>query len=233
VGANDAGIRAAVGATVDAGTAYYELLLESEPAGVTRSRSQGVCDFAHRRAAEHTVTEVPEDVPDVFQITDGGVVYSQDSEPGEAGAEWHVLDMGGWGSASLLSVLGWLYGTVDARAGESGEHTVTMSARRALEACPESLRAGLRMGFDLAGHLDAVATGRVRTDSSNRVTECRLEFPGGEDGLFGSVDVRSRITLTLSDFGEPASIRPPAAGPALPIRDYVEQILRRAEEENE
>jgi hypothetical protein len=80
--ADHAGIRAVVGATADAGTAYYELRLESVPAGVTRSRSQGVCDFTQRRAAGYTVTEVPEDVPGVFQITDGGVVYSQLGGPG-------------------------------------------------------------------------------------------------------------------------------------------------------
>ena len=140
MGASDARIQAAVGATVDAGTAYFEMQLESERAAVTRSRSQGVCDFTHRRAAAYTVTEVPEDVPDVFQITDGGVVYSQDCEPGETGDQWLVLDMGSWASASLLSVLGWLYGVVDARAGDSGEHVVTLSAARAIQACPAPLR---------------------------------------------------------------------------------------------
>jgi hypothetical protein len=225
VGANDAGIRAAVDATVDAGTVYFEMRLESEPAGVARFRSQGVCDFARRRAASRTVTDVPADVPDVFQIADGGVVYSQ-----EVGDQWHVLDMGGWGGASLLSVLGWLYGVVEAQAGDAGEHVVTMSARRALEACPAPLRDDLRTAFDQAGHLDAVATGWVRSDAANRVTECRLDLPGSVNGLFGSVDVSSRITLVLSDFGEPASIRPPDAGPAEPIGEYVERILREAEE---
>jgi hypothetical protein len=231
VGASDARIHAAVGATVDAGTAHFETLLESEPAAVTRSRSQGVCDFTHRRETSYIVTEVPEHVPDVFQITDGGVVYSQDRVPGETGDQWFVLDMGSWASASLLSMLGWLYGTVDAQAGASGEHTVTMSARRAVETCPEPLREELRAAFALVGHLDAVATGRVRTDAANRVTECRLELPGGgEDGLFGSSDVRARVTLTLSDFGEPAAIQPPDAGPALPIKDCIEPFLRREEE---
>jgi hypothetical protein len=204
---------------------YFEMRLESEPAWVARFRSQGVCDFTRRRAASRTVTDVPAEVPDVFQIADGGIVYSQ-----EAGDEWHVLDMGGWYTASLLSVLGWLYGVVDARAGDAGEHIVTMSARRAVEACPAPLRDELRTAFDQAGHLDAVATGWVRTDAANRVTECRLELPASVNGLFGSVDVSSRITLVLSDFGEPARIRPPDAGPAVPIGDYVERILRQTEE---
>jgi hypothetical protein len=138
--------------------------------------------------------------------------------------------MGGWGGASLLSVLGWLYGVVEARAGDTGEHIVTMSARRALEACPDPLRDDLRTAFDQAGHLDAVAIGWVSTDAANRVTECRLDLPGSVDGLFGSVDVSSRITLVLSDFGEPACISPPDVGPAEPIGEYVERILRQAEE---
>ncbi|WP_142049795.1 hypothetical protein [Pseudonocardia kunmingensis] len=226
VGTDDAGLIAAVEATVDAGTAYFEMELVSEPPGFARFRSHGVCDFAHRRAASRTVTDLPADVPEIFQIADGGVVYSQ--EPGDG---WHVLDMGGWGSASLLAVLGWLYGVVDARAGDGGEHHVTMSARRAVENCPEPLREELRTAFQQAGHLDAVATGRVRTDGANRVTECRLELPGGENGLFGTVDLRSRITLVLSDFGEPAHIRPPdAAGPAQPIGDLAEEVLRHAED---
>jgi hypothetical protein len=219
------GMRAAVEATVDAGTAVYELLLESEPEGIVRSHSQGVCDFTHRRAADHTVTEVPVGVPDNFQITDGGVVHSR-----EAGAEWHVLDMGGWGAASLLSVLGWLYGVVDVRPGDSGGHIVAMSAQRALEACPARLRPELHTAFDQAGHLDAVATGWVRTDAGNRVTEFRLELPFSRNGLFGSVDVGSRIVLTLSGFGEPASVRPPGAGPAQPIGEFVERFFRGAEE---
>jgi hypothetical protein len=219
-------MRAAVEATVDAGTAFYELLLETEPAGIARMRSQGVCDFTNRRAADHTVTEVPEGVPDHFQITDGGVVYGH-----EAGDEWHVLDVGGWGAASLLSMLGWLYGAVDARPGDSREHIVTMRAQRALEACPAPLRPELHAAFDQSGHLDAVATGRVRTDAANRITEFRLELPFSRDGLFGSVDVGSRITLTLSDFGEPAHIQPPGgAGPAEPIGEFVERFFRRAEE---
>lgn len=226
MGASEAGIRAAVGATVDAGTAYFEMTLESEPAGVARLRTQGVCDFAHQREAAHTVTHVPEGVPDIFQITDGGLVYSQ-----ETGDRWHVLDVGGWASAGLLSVLGWLYGVVDAAAGDSGGHTVTMSAQRAVEACPASLRDELRTAFAQAGHHDAVATGWLRTDASNRVTECRLELPGGADGLFGSADIGSRITLALSDFGEPASITPPPdAGPPVPMAEYIEQILRPEEE---
>jgi hypothetical protein len=219
-------MRAAVEATVDAGTASYELLHESEPAGILRSRSQGVCDFTHRRAADHTVTEVPEGVPDHFQITDGGVVYDQ-----EAGGDWHALDMGSWCAASLLSMLGWLYGAVDVRPGDSGEHVVTMRAQRALEACPAPLRPELHTAFDQAGHLDAVATGRVRTDAANRVTEFRLELPFSRDGLFGSVDVGSRITITLSDFGEPAHILPPGgAGPVEPIGELVERFFRLAEE---
>jgi hypothetical protein len=92
------------------------------------------------------------------------------------------------------------------------------------------LRDELRTAFVQAGHLDAVATGWVRTDASNRVTECRLALPGGADGLFGSADVGSRIALALADLGEPASIRPPDAGPAVPIGKDIEQILRRAEE---
>ena len=225
MGANDAGIRAAVDATVDAGTVYFEMRLESEPAGVARFRSQGVCDFTRRRAASRTVTDVPADVPDVFQITDGGIVYSQ-----ESGDEWHVLDMGSWASAGLLSVLGWLYGVVDVRTGDDGDHGVTMSAERALEVCPAPLRDELRTSFYQAGHLDAVATGRVRTDASNRIVECRLELPASVNGLFGSVDVSSRITVALSDFGVPAQIRPPDAGHAQPIEDFVERILRSAEE---
>jgi hypothetical protein len=199
--------------------------MESEPAGVVRSRSQGVCDFTRRCEASHTVTDVPADVPDTFQIVDGGVVHTQ-----EDGDRWHALDMGGWGSAGLLSMLGWLYGVVDARAGDSGEHIVTLSTTRAVEACPAPLRDELRRAFSQAGHLDAVATGWVRTDAANRVTGCRLDLPGQEDGLFGSVDIGCRITLSLSDFGEPASIQPPDAGPAQPIEDLVERILRRAEE---
>lgn len=225
VGANDAGIRAAVDATVDAGTVYFEMQLESEPAGVVRSRSQGVCDFTHRREAGNTVTELPADAPDVFQIVDGGIVYSQ-----ETGDEWHALDMGGWAAASLLSVLGWLYGVVEVRPGDGGDHGVTMSAERAVERCPAPLRDELRTSFYQSGHLDAVATGRVRTDAANRIVECRLEVPASVNGLFGSVDVGSRITVVLSDFGAPAHIRPPDAGPAQPIEDFVESILRRAEE---
>ncbi|QYN34541.1 hypothetical protein K1T35_40130 [Pseudonocardia sp. DSM 110487] len=223
--ADDAKIRAAVGVTVDAGTVHFEMRMESEPAGMMRERSQGVCDFAHRREACHTVTELPADVPDVFQITDGGIVYSRDT-----GDEWHVLDMGSWASAGLLSVLGWLYGVVDVRTGDGGDHGVTMSAARALETCPAPLRDELRTSFHQAGHLDAVATGRVRTDASGRIVECRLELPASVNGLFGSVDVGSRITVVLSDFGEPAHIRPPDAGPAQPIEDFVEHILRHVEE---
>lgn len=225
MGMDDAGIRAAVGATVNAGTTYFEMRLESEPAGMMRSRSHGICDFTHRRAIAHTVTELPQDVPDVFQITDGGVVYSQ-----EADDQWHVLDMGGWGTASLMAVLGWLYGVVEVRAADGRDHAVTMSAQRAVEACPAPLRDELRTAFHQAGHLDAVATGRVRTDAANRVTECRLELPPGRGGLFGSYDVGSRVTLTLSDFGGPADIRPPDAGPAQPIGEIVERILRRSDE---
>jgi hypothetical protein len=225
VEADDARIRAAVAATVDAGTAYFKMRIESEPAGVMRSRSNGVCDFTHLRAAGHTVTDVPADVPDVFQITDGGVVYSQDVDD-----EWVVLDMGGWAAASLMSVLGWLYGVVDVRAGDCGDHGVTVSAQRAIAACPVPLRDELRTAFHQAGHLDAVATGRVATDAWNRVTRCRLELPSSRNGMFGSLDVGSRITLTLTDFGEPVHIRPPDAGPAQPIEEYVEPIIRRAEE---
>jgi len=220
-----AAVRAAVGATVEAGTAYFEMQLESEPAGVVRSRSQGVCDFTHRRAASHTVTDVPPDVPDVFQITDGGVVYSQ-----ETGDQWHVLDMGGWVAASPLSELGWLYGVVEVSVRDSGDHHLTTSAQRAIDACPAPLREELRMSFQQSGHLDAVVTGLVSTDTSNRVTRCELEFPPGEDGLFGTTEVGCRITLTLSDFGVPAYISPPDAGPAQPIEDLVERIFRRAEE---
>jgi hypothetical protein len=223
---DDAGMRAAVEATVDAGTAYYEMLMESVPAGVMRDRIQGVCDFARRREASHTVTDVPADISDTFHIIDGGVVYTQ-----EDGDRWDALDMGGWGSSGgLLWMLGWLYGVVDARAGDSGEHIVTLSAARAVEVCPPPLRDELRRAFSYAGHLDAVATGWVRTDAANRVTECRLDLPGQEDGLFGSVDVGCRVTLSLSDFGEPASIQPPDAGPAMPVEDYVEEIFRRIEE---
>jgi hypothetical protein len=218
-------MRAAVEATIEAGTAYYEMQMESEPAGVVRSRSQGVCDFTRRCEASHTVTDVPADVPDAFQIVAGGVIYTH-----EDGDRWYALDMGGWGSTGLLSMLGWLYGVVDARAGDSGEHVVTLSAARAVEACPAPLRDELRRAFSQAGHLDAVATGRVRTDAANRVTECRLDLPGQEDGLFGSIDVGCRITLSLSDFGAPASIQPPDAGPAVAVEDYVEEIFRRAEE---
>ena len=218
-------MRAAVEATIAAGTAYYEMQMESEPAGVLRDRSQGVCDFTRRCEASHTVTDVPADVPDTFQIVAGGVIYTH-----EDGDRWYALDMGGWGSTGLLSMLGWLYGVVDARAGDSGEHVVTLSAARAVEACPAPLRDELRRAFSQAGHLDAVATGWVRTDAANRVTECRLDLPGQEDGLFGSVDVGCRITLSLSDFGEPASIQLPDVGPALPVEDFVEQIFRRAEE---
>jgi hypothetical protein len=218
-------MRAAVEATIEAGTAYYEMQMESDPAGVVRSRSQGICDFTRRCEASHTVTDVPADVPDTFQIVDGGVIHTH-----EDGDRWHALDMGGWGSAGLLSMLGWLYGAVDARAGDSGEQVVTLSAARAVEACPAPLRDELRRAFSQAGHLDAVATGWVRTDAANRVTECRLDLPGQQDGLFGSVDVGCRITLSLSDFGEPASIQLPDAGPALPVEDYVEQIFRRGQE---
>jgi hypothetical protein len=225
MGANEAGIRAAVDATVDAGTVHFEIQMESEAAGMMRERSHGVCDFINRRAAVHTVTELPADVPDTFQITDGGIVYTQ-----ETGDEWHVLDMGSWASASLLSELGWLYGVVDVRPGDGGDHGVTMSAVRALDVCPAPLRNELRTSFHQAGHLDAVATGRVRTDAANRIVECRLELPASVDGLFGSVDVSSRITVVLSDFGMPAHIRPPDAGPAQPIEDLVERILRGAEE---
>jgi hypothetical protein len=226
MGANEAGIRAAVDATVDAGTVHFEIQMESEAAGMMRERSHGVCDFAHRRAACHTVTELPADVDGVFQITDGGIVYSQ-----ETGDEWHVLDTGSWVSAGLLSMLGWLYGVVEVRTGDGGDHGVTMSAARALETCPAPLRDELRTSFHQAGHLDAVATGRVRTDASGRIVECRLELPASVNGLFGSVDVGSRITVVLSDFGEPAHIQPPDAGPAQPIEDFVEQILRHAEED--
>jgi hypothetical protein len=223
---DDAGLAGAVDATVAAGTAYYELLLESEPAGIVRTRSQGVCDFARRRAATHTVTEVPEGVPDQFQITDGGVVHST-----ESGDEWYALDMGGWGAASLLAVLGWLYGAVDARSGDDGERTVTMSARRALETCPASLRPELATAFGQSGHLEAVATGRVRTDAANRVTGFRLDLPYSRDGLFGSLDVGSRTVLTLSGFGEPADIRPPDSGPVQPVGEFVERLLRADESE--
>jgi hypothetical protein len=225
VGADEAGIRAAVDATVDAGTVYFEMQIESESAGMIRVRCHGVCDFTHRREAAHTVTELPADVPDVFQIIDGGIVYTQ-----ETGDEWYCLDVGSWAAASLLSELAWLYGVVDVRPGDGGDHGVTMSAERALEVCPAPLRDELRTSFHQAGHLDAVGTGRVRTDASNRIVECRLELPASVHGLFGSVDVSSRITVVLSDFGAPAHIRPPDAGPAQPIEDFVERTLRRAEE---
>jgi hypothetical protein len=223
--ANEAGIRAAVDATVDAGTVSFETQIESESGGMIRLRRHGVCDFTHWREAAHTVTELPADVPDAYQITDGGIVYTQ-----ETGDEWSALDMGGWAAASLMSELAWLYGVVDVRPGDGGDHGVTMSAERALEVCPAPLRDELRTSFQQAGHLDAVGTGRVRTDASNRIVECRLELPASVNGLFGSVDVSSRITVALSDFGVPAQIRPPDAGHAQPIEDFVGSFLRRAEE---
>ena len=72
--------------------------------------------------------------------------------------------------------------------------------------------AGPRPGHGLDRR--AVATGWVRTDAANRVTKCRLELPASRNGLFGSVGVGYRITLVVSDFGEPAYIRPPDTGPA-------------------
>lgn len=222
-------IRAAVEATVAAGTVRYEMELESEPAHVNRSRSRGVCDFARRREASRTVTDVPADVPDAFQITDGSVVYTQ-----EPGGGWHALDMGCWSAASLLASLGWFYGAVDATAlitAEDGaEYTVTMSARRAVETGPEALRDELRRAFELSGHLDAAATGWVRTDAANRITGCRLEIPPGGPGLFGAVDVGARISLAFSRFGEPAVIRPPDAGPAPSLEETIERFLGDGDE---
>jgi hypothetical protein len=105
-----------------------------------------------------------------------------------------------------------------------------MSARRAVEACPAPLREEPRLAFEQTGHLDAVATGWVRTDAADRLAECRLEIPPGGAGLFGPVDVGCRVTLVLSGFGEPASIRPPDAGPAQPIGECIERIFGRVDE---
>jgi hypothetical protein len=224
VGADDARIRAAVEATVDAGTVRFEMELETEPADVNRSRSHGVCDFTQRRAECRTVTDVPANVPDTFQITDGGVVYTQ-----EPGGHWHALDMGGWAAASLMSDLGWFYGVVEARELAPSEHTVTTSARHAVDACPAPLRDELRTAFEQSGHLDAIATGWVRTDASNRITGCRLSIPPGGAGLFGPVDLTCRIALDLSRFGEPAAIRVPDAGPAQPVREGIAQHFGRVD----
>jgi hypothetical protein len=128
-------------------------------------------------------------------------------------------------------VLGWLYGVMQIQAGdEEATHLVAMNARRAVDVCPADLQDDLRAVFVATGQLDAVATGRVRLDDRQRITEFVLEIPQGGEGPDGTVHDAARIVLVLADFGEPAMIRPPNAGPAMPVGEYIEYVLRLAAE---
>ncbi len=70
---------------------------------------------------------------------------------------------------------------------------------------------------------------RVRVDDRHCIVEFVLEIPQGGEGPDGTVHDAARIELVLTDFGEPAMmIRPPDAGPAVPIEEYVEYVLRLA-----
>jgi hypothetical protein len=229
-------IRSAVDTTVRSGTAFFTMDLETRPSGV-RMRSQGVCDFANRRAATRTLMDpLPgaptNSLPDVFQLADGGVVYSQlGSGPGDAEEQWHVVDVGGWVAAGPLSVLGWLYGVTEMHAGdEEAAHLVAMSARLAVDACPAALQDDLRAVFFTTGQLETVATGRVRLDDGHRIAEFVLDIPQGGEGPDGTVHDAARIALVLTDFGAPAMIRPPGSGPAVPVGEYIEYVLRLAGE---
>lgn len=226
-------IRAAVDSTLEAGTASLRMELSTSPGGVTM-RYRGVCDFAHERLAAHVDVETgsvdPSDEPaGGLQVVDGGTVYFRNVQRTDVEEQWHVADVGGWVAAGPLAVLGWLYGVEDVReTGRAGAHAVTMSGRRAVEASPDRLRDGMRHAFVETGQIDADATGEVRLDDRNRVTEFRVDVPAGCRGADGTVHDAARFVLRLDDFGEPAIVEPPDAGPAVPIREYVEQVLRLA-----
>jgi hypothetical protein len=86
----------------------------------------------------------------------------------------------------------------------------------------------MRHAFVETGQIDVAATGEVRLDDRNRVAEFRLDVPAGCRGADGTVHDAARFVLVLDDFGLPVLIEPPDAGPAMPIREYVEQVLRLA-----
>ncbi len=224
-------ICAAVDSTLEAGTASFTMELNSSPGGITM-RYRGVCDFTHQRLAAHVDVEIepadPSDEPaGGFQVVDGGTVYFRNVQRSDAEERWHVADVGGWVAAGPLAVLGWLYGVEDVQAtGRAGVYAVTLNGRRAVEASPDQLREGMRHAFVETGQIDADATGEVRLDDRNRVTEFRLDVPEGCRGADGTVHDAARFVLVLDDFGLPALIEPPDAGPAVPIREYVEQVLR-------
>jgi len=209
-----------VNATVEAGTASFAMELTSSPGGV-RMRYLGVCDFGHRRlsARVDVATGPSGEGGHCIQVVDGGIVYLRNPD-----GSWHVADVGGWVAAGPLSVLGWLYGVEDVRAADDGAHLVTMSGRRAVDACPGPLREEMRHAFAETGQIDAVATGRVRLDDRNRVTEFRLDVPAGCRGVDGTVHDAARFDLVLSGFGEPALVEPPDAGPAVPVREYIDHV---------
>jgi hypothetical protein len=207
-------IGAAVDSTLEAGTASFTMELNSSPGGITM-RYRGVCDFTHQRLAAHVDVETepadPSDEPaGGFQVVDGGAVYFRNVQRSDAEEQWHVADVGGWVAAGPLAVLGWLYGVEDVQAtGRAGVYVVTMSGRRAVDAGPDGLRDGMRHAFVETGQIDADATGVVRLDDRNRVTEFRLDVPEGCRGADGTVYDAARFVLVLADFGLPALIEPP------------------------
>lgn len=230
---SSATIGAAVDSTLEAGTASFRMELNSSPGGVTM-RYRGVCDFSQERLAAHVDVETgsadPADEPaGGLQVVDGGTVYFRNVQRTDVEEQWHVADVGGWVAAGPLAVLGWLYGVEDVQpTGRAGVQAVTMSGRRAIEASPERLREGMRHAFVETGQIDSDATGEVHLDDRNRVTEFRLDVPAGSQGADGTVHDAARFVLILDDFGQPALIEPPDAGPAVPIREYVERVLRLA-----
>lgn len=213
--------------TLAEATISFALSVDTGPTGV-RIRSQGVCDIAARRASVLTTVDTsPRDpaAPEptgVFQIVDGSVVYTQ-VEKGES-PEWGAIDMKYWEAAAApLPLLGWVYG---AESPATEDRPVRFGARRALERCPESFRAGLQHSLAETGQLEAEATGSVRLDGAGRVVAVVLDIAPGGIGQDGIVHDGAHLELELADFGVPVSITLPDSGLPTDFGEFVDRIRR-------
>ncbi|MGQ0576070.1 MAG: hypothetical protein ACT4RN_17945, partial [Pseudonocardia sp.] len=168
----------------------------------------------------------PAGADDVFQVIDGGVVYTQPGLPSTDGEPaWTVVDTGSWVAASPLAVFGWLYGVAEAEQ-DGGRYEFRATGAGVVEHCPAELRDDFRHALTQLGQHETAVTGRARLDDAGRVVELSVDIPAGCVGADGTVHDAARTELAFDDLGLPAAITPPDAGPSVSLAEYVERVRR-------